>query len=63
MSGVSIAPYFPFRRIKIINQSVLADASEARIQVKPDKRFQPVCHFVVKKLPVCTAGTSARCGI
>ena len=49
MSGVSIAPYFPFRRIKIINQSVLADASEARIQVKPDKRFQPVCHFCGQK--------------
>jgi transposase len=49
MSGVSITPYFPFRRIKIINQSVLVDASEARIQVKPDKRFQPVCHFCGQK--------------
>lgn len=49
MSGVSIAPYFPFRRIKIINQSVLVDASEARIQVKPDKRFQPICHFCGQK--------------
>jgi transposase len=49
MSGVSIAPYFPFRRIKIVNQSVLADASEARIQVKPDKRFQPICHFCGQK--------------
>ena len=49
MSGVSIAPYFPFRRIKIVNQSVLADASEARIQVKPDKRFHPICHFCGQK--------------
>lgn len=49
MSGATIAPYFPFRRIKIVNQSVLADASQARIQVKPDKRFQPICHFCGQK--------------
>jgi transposase len=48
-SGTSIAPYFPFRRIKIINQRVLADVSEARIQVKPDKRFQPCVIFAAKK--------------
>lgn len=44
MSGLSIAAYFPFRRIKIVNQSVLPNATEARIQAQPDKRFQPVCH-------------------
>jgi len=44
MSGLSIAAYFPFRRIKIVNQSVLPNASESRIQAQPDKRFQPVCH-------------------
>ena len=49
MSGVTIAPYFPFRRIKIINQRVFADASEARIAVKPDKRFQPICYFCGQK--------------
>jgi transposase len=49
MSGVSIAPYFPFRRIKIIDQSVLPPAVEARIQVKPDRRFQPICHFCGQK--------------
>ena len=49
MSGISIAPYFPFRRIKIVNQNVLADASEARIQVKPDNRFEPICHFCGQK--------------
>jgi transposase len=49
MSGLSIAPYFPFRRIKIINQSVLPDASESRIQVQPDKRFQPICHCCGQK--------------
>ena len=45
MSVLSIAPYFPFRRIKIVEQTVLSNANEARIKVEPDKRFQPICHF------------------
>jgi transposase len=44
MSVPTIAPYFPFRRIKIIDQIVSDDACKARIRIKPDKRFQPVCH-------------------
>jgi transposase len=44
MSVSTITPYFPFRRIKIINQTVLADASESRIMAQPSKRFRPVCH-------------------
>ena len=45
MSAPSIAPYFPFRRIKIIGQSVNHEATISHIQVKPDKRFQPICHI------------------
>ena len=44
MSVPTIAPYFPFRRIKIVDQIVSEDASEAQIQIQPDKRFQPICH-------------------
>ena len=44
MSVPTIAPYFPFRRIKIVNQEVSDDASKARIQIQPNKRFQPICH-------------------
>ena len=44
MSELTIAPYFPFRRIKIINQSVDIDATEASIEILPHKRFKPVCH-------------------
>jgi len=44
MSAPSIAPYFPFRRIKIINQTVSPEASEAHIHVESDKRFHPICH-------------------
>ncbi len=43
MSGMSIAYYFPFRRIKITHQSVAQDTKTARIDIGPDKRFLPVC--------------------
>ena len=44
MSVLSIAPYFPFRRIKIVDQTVTPEATRAHIHVEPDKRFQPICH-------------------
>ena len=44
MSMPTIASYFPFRRIKIINQSVTAEADTAHIKVQPDRRFAPICH-------------------
>ena len=43
MSVPTIAPYFPFRRIKIVNQMVAPEATGTHIQVQPDKRFQPIC--------------------
>ena len=49
MSGVSISPYFPFRRIKILEQAVEPGATQAVIDVVPDQRFQPVCHVCGKK--------------
>jgi transposase len=39
----SIAPYFPYRRIKITGQKVASDACGARIEVQPNKRFRPIC--------------------
>jgi len=50
MSVPTIAPYFPFRRIKIVKQSLLSDISEARVHVEPDKRFHPICHCCGKKV-------------
>jgi transposase len=44
MSELTIAPYFPFRRIKIVNQTIFKDAAKAHIQIQPDRRFQPICH-------------------
>jgi len=49
MSEATIAPYFPFRRIKIQGQTVAQQANEARIQVAPDQRFSPVCHHCGQK--------------
>lgn len=41
MSRLSIAAYFPFRRVKISGQSVMGDV--AVIEVEPDRRFTPIC--------------------
>ena len=49
MSALTIASYFPFRRIKIINQHVLPDTSESRIFAQPDKRFYPICQCCGRK--------------
>ncbi|MRR59350.1 MAG: transposase [Deltaproteobacteria bacterium] len=51
MSGVSISPYLPFRRIKIVKQDVEPGATQAVIDVVPDLRFQPVCHVCGRKAP------------
>ncbi|MBW1985259.1 MAG: ISL3 family transposase [Deltaproteobacteria bacterium] len=50
MSGLSIARYFPFRRIKIIKQLFNDIASKAVINVVPDRRFKPVCHLCGHKV-------------
>jgi len=50
MSELSISPYFPFRRIKIVKQVVDKTASKAFINVVPDKRFHPVCHLCGQKV-------------
>ena len=64
MSALTIAPCFPFRRIKIINQQVFPDASETRIFTQPDlNAFNPFVNVAAKKLPAFTAGHSARFAI
>lgn len=44
MSSISIAPYFPFCRTRIINQDVYPHAQKARIKIIPDQRYHPICH-------------------
>jgi len=43
MSTLSIAAYFPFRRVRVSAQSVAAEADLAMIDVVPDRRFHPIC--------------------
>ncbi len=45
MSGLSIAPYFPFTRVKVVEQTVHGqDACTTLIRLEPDERFRPLCH-------------------
>jgi hypothetical protein len=45
MSGLSITEYFPFKRMKIVEQNVHhEDASSALIYMTPDLRYTPLCH-------------------
>jgi transposase len=60
MSIATIASYFPFRRINIVDQNVTPSATGAHIQVKPDKRFQPVCHGCGRKASGVHSWTQRR---
>jgi len=46
MSGLSIAAYFPFARVKVVSQNVHLDCqpSGTLIRLEPDRRFRPICH-------------------
>ena len=44
MSDLSIAAYFPFTRMKIIDQNIHDQAQSAMILLSPDRRYQPLCH-------------------
>ncbi len=45
MSNLSIAQYFPFERVCILDQEVAPDAATAYIRIIPDRRFRPICHI------------------
>ena len=42
MSGLSIASYFPFARVKVVRQNVHSDGALIRLQ--QDRRWRPLCH-------------------
>ena len=43
MSGLSVASFFPFRRLNIFYREVNAEATEAHIKARADLRFNPMC--------------------
>ncbi|KKL25851.1 hypothetical protein LCGC14_2401150 [marine sediment metagenome] len=44
MSGHSIAPYFPWCRVKPTYQNVIPESRSALVRLEPDQRFRPLCH-------------------
>jgi transposase len=42
MSSLSITPYFPFKRVKVVGQNVHGQG--ALIRVQQDQRWRPLCH-------------------
>ncbi len=44
MSGDSIAPYFPWCRVKVACQSIPPGSRSALIHLEPDQRYRPRCH-------------------
>ena len=47
MSGLSIAPYFPFARVNVVSQNVHGDSEPtgALIRLEPDRRYRPLCRL------------------
>jgi transposase len=60
MSDLTIAPYFPFRRIKILSQSVEPNASCASIEIEPRRRLRPVCHQCGQKVDTAHSWAQRR---
>ena len=46
MSGLSIRPYFPFARMRVVDQNVHLDLPKpgTLLHLQPDVRFRPICH-------------------
>lgn len=44
MSKLSIADYFPFKRVKVVDHKVSPGASLTTIGIEPDGRYLPICH-------------------
>ena len=45
MSALSIRPYLPFCRVRIVGQSVAPEGNLAWIEAEPDGRCRPICHL------------------
>ena len=58
MSGLSVAAYFPFTRVKVVSQNVHlgTQINGAMIRLEPDQRFRPICHDCGQTGTVHSAG-------
>jgi len=44
ISQLTIAPYFPFRRLKLLQQRIVEEEWTTHISAVPNMRYRPVCH-------------------
>jgi transposase len=44
VSRLSVADYFPWKRVKVVYQNVNHEPPSALVRIEPDQRFRPVCH-------------------
>lgn len=44
MSGLSIAAYFPWRRMKVVYHNHSVESPSALVRLEADRRFRPLCH-------------------
>jgi hypothetical protein len=44
VSALSVADYFPWRRVKIVYQNVNVEPATALVRIEPDRRFRAACH-------------------
>jgi transposase len=44
LSKRSIADYFPFKRVKVVDQKVDSESRITTIRIDPDGRYKPICH-------------------
>jgi transposase len=58
MSNLSIAAYFPFERVKIVDQHIHGQSDTALIYLQPDLRYRPLCHNC--QTPALTVHTQGR---
>ena len=49
MSTLSVLPYFPFRLVRIIKQTVSTDSDILKLTAVPDLGFSPKCHVCGSK--------------
>jgi transposase len=58
VSCLSVAAYFPWRRVKVVEQNVHSDPASAWVRLEPDYRCRPRCH--VCQQPCRTVHSNAR---
>ncbi len=50
MPNLQINKYFPYNRIKLIDQEITEDNEKSYIRIEPNKRYHPKCHICETKV-------------